>query len=102
MFTIPNTLDGFNVSLANIKSISDESDKIKVGLEATGQLWSKFARIFVEQQPNNLCSKSVTYKALSSKSVPSQNQNWQNRCESNCFYDNVSCGSQTLHKYIIS
>jgi transposase len=36
VFTIPNTLDGFNVLLSNIKSVSDSSDKIKVGLEATG------------------------------------------------------------------
>jgi transposase len=36
VFTIPNTLDGFKVLLSNIKSVSDSSDKIKVGLEATG------------------------------------------------------------------
>ena len=36
VFTIPNTLDGFNVLLRNILSASDETDKIKVGLEATG------------------------------------------------------------------
>ncbi len=36
VFTIPNTLDGFNVLLHNILSVSDETDKIKVGLEATG------------------------------------------------------------------
>ena len=36
VFTIPNTLDGFNVLLHNILSVPDETDKIKVGLEATG------------------------------------------------------------------
>lgn len=36
VFTIPNTIEGFELLLANIKSVSDESDKIKVGLEATG------------------------------------------------------------------
>ena len=36
VFTIPNTLDGFNVLLHNILSASDKTDKIKVGLEATG------------------------------------------------------------------
>ena len=36
VFTIPNTLDGFNILLDNIKSLTDDFDKIKVGLEATG------------------------------------------------------------------
>ena len=36
VFTIPNTIEGFDLLLANIKSVSDDSDKIKVGLEATG------------------------------------------------------------------
>ncbi len=36
VFTIQNTLDGFNVLLSNIKSVSADFDKIKVGLEATG------------------------------------------------------------------
>lgn len=36
VFTIPNTIDGFHILLANIKSATDDFDKIKVGLEATG------------------------------------------------------------------
>lgn len=36
VFTIPNTLDGFNILLGNIKSVTENSDIIKVGLEATG------------------------------------------------------------------
>lgn len=36
VFTVPNTLDGFNILLDNIKSVTDDFDKIKVGLEATG------------------------------------------------------------------
>lgn len=36
VFTIPNTLDGFNILLADIKSVSSDHNKIKVGLEATG------------------------------------------------------------------
>lgn len=36
VFTIPNTLEGFQTLLSNIKSSSDDFDKIKVGLEATG------------------------------------------------------------------
>lgn len=36
VFTIPNTIEGFELLLANIRSVSDDSDKIKVGLEATG------------------------------------------------------------------
>lgn len=36
VFTIPNTLDGFNILLDNIKSVTENSDIIKVGLEATG------------------------------------------------------------------
>lgn len=36
VFTISNTLDGFNILLNNIMSVSLDFDKIKVGLEATG------------------------------------------------------------------
>lgn len=36
VFTIPNTLDGFHVLLDRIQSASNNMDKIKVGLEATG------------------------------------------------------------------
>lgn len=36
VFTIPNTMDGFNTLLNNIFSVSNETNKIKVGLEATG------------------------------------------------------------------
>ena len=36
VFTIPNTMDGFNCLLQKIHSCSTEQDKIKVGLEATG------------------------------------------------------------------
>ena len=36
VFTIPNTLDGFNLLLSKIHSCTKPQDKIKVGLEATG------------------------------------------------------------------
>lgn len=36
VFTVTNTIEGFNTLLANIQSVSESSDKIKVGLEATG------------------------------------------------------------------
>ena len=36
VFTIPNTLDGFHFLLDRIQSASNNVDKIKVGLEATG------------------------------------------------------------------
>ena len=36
VFTVPNTIDGFNILLDNIKSVTENFDKIKVGLEATG------------------------------------------------------------------
>ena len=36
VFTIPNTLTGFNDLLQRICSVSGIADKIKVGLEATG------------------------------------------------------------------
>ncbi len=36
VFTIANTLDGFNSLLSKIKSLSKNFDKMKVGLEATG------------------------------------------------------------------
>ena len=36
VFTIPNSMDGFNDLLQRIRSCSSPQDKIKVGLEATG------------------------------------------------------------------
>ena len=36
VFTIPNTLDGFNLLLSQILACTSDQDKIKVGLEATG------------------------------------------------------------------
>lgn len=36
VFTIPNTLDGFNFLLQKIRDCTTPQDKIKVGLEATG------------------------------------------------------------------
>ena len=35
-FTFPNNMDGFNHLYEKIKSVSDDSSKFKVGLEATG------------------------------------------------------------------
>ena len=35
-FTIPNNMDGFKSLLQTIQDCSQKSDKIKVGLEATG------------------------------------------------------------------
>ena len=35
-FTIPNSLEGFNDLFVKIKSVSDDLDNVKVGLEATG------------------------------------------------------------------
>ena len=36
VFTISNTMDGFNDLLGKIKAVSHSSEKTKVGLEATG------------------------------------------------------------------
>ncbi|MEN6567585.1 MAG: IS110 family transposase [Veillonellales bacterium] len=36
VFTIPNTMNGFDDLFQRIRSVSGISDKIKVGLEATG------------------------------------------------------------------
>ena len=36
VFTISNTLDGFNVLLSKLKSVTSDLAKTKVGLEATG------------------------------------------------------------------
>ena len=36
VFTIPNNADGFEILLHTIQSVACHSDKIKVGLEATG------------------------------------------------------------------
>ena len=36
VFTIPNTLEGFNLMLSKIRTHTTPQDKIKVGLEATG------------------------------------------------------------------
>ena len=37
VFTIPNNAEGFDILLHSIQSVSCPSDKIKVGLEATGR-----------------------------------------------------------------
>ena len=37
VFTIPNNAEGFAILLHSIQSVSCPSDKIKVGLEATGR-----------------------------------------------------------------
>ena len=36
VFTIPNTMDGFNCLFQKIQDCTEQQDKIKVGLEATG------------------------------------------------------------------
>ena len=36
VFTIPNTMDGFNLLLQRVRDCTTPQDKIKVGLEATG------------------------------------------------------------------
>ena len=36
VFTIPNTLDGFNLLLQRIRDCATPQNKIKVGLEGTG------------------------------------------------------------------
>ena len=36
VFTIPNTMDGFNLLLQRVRECTTPQDKIKVGLEATG------------------------------------------------------------------
>lgn len=36
VFTIPNSMEGFDLLLARIKSVPEDLNKIKVGLEATG------------------------------------------------------------------
>lgn len=48
VFTIPNTLDGFNTLLEAIPNVS--KDKIKVGLEATGHYSLNLMRFIIDNQ----------------------------------------------------
>ena len=46
-FTIPNNMDGFKSLLQTIQDCSQKSDKIKVGLEATGHYSYKSLGFFL-------------------------------------------------------
>ena len=62
-FTIPNNMDGFKKLLQTIQDCTQKTDKIKVGLEATGHysynilalLFSPSLSLFQDQHLNAVC-----------------------------------------------
>ena len=78
VFTVPNTLDGFNILLDNIKSVADDLGKIKVGLEATGHysynllgflLNNGLATYVLNPLHTNLYRKSLTLRKTKTDKV---------------------------------
>ena len=71
VFTIPNTLEGFNLLLSKIRACTSDQDKIKVGLEATGHysynllgflLNNGLATYVLNPLQTNLYRKSLTLR----------------------------------------
>lgn len=71
VFTIPNTLEGFNLMLSKIRTCTTAQDKIKVGLEATGHysynllgflLNNGLATYVLNPLQTNLYRKSLTLR----------------------------------------
>ena len=71
VFTIPNTLEGFNLLLSKIRVCTGNQDKIKVGLEATGHysynllgflLNNGLATYVLNPLQTNLYRKSLTLR----------------------------------------
>ena len=101
VFTISNTLDGFNDLLSKIKSFSKDLSKTKVGLEATGHysynllgflLDNGFPTYVLNPLHTNLYRKSLSLR---------KNKNRQGRRSHDCFYANVLSKLKALHKSII-
>ena len=83
--TIPNNMDGFKQLLQTIRDCTKKSDKIKVGLEATGHYSYNILGFLLD---NDLA-------------VYVMNQNRSCGCKNDCNYAIVRCRPQVLHGYSI-
>lgn len=100
-FTIPNNMDGFKSLLQTIQDCSQKSDKIKVGLEATGHYSYNILGFLLDNDlpvyvmnplHTNLYRKSLSLR----KTKPIV---WM---QNDCNYAVVRCRPQVLHRYSIS
>ena len=83
-FTIPNNMDGFKSLLQTIQDCSQKSDKIKVGLEATGHYsYNILGFLLANDLPVYVMNRSCG-------------------CKNDCNYAIVRCRPQVLHRYSIS
>ena len=74
VFTIPNNAEGFNKLLRTIRSCTSHTDKIKVGLEATGHYSYNILGSLLENGLPTLCHQSPAHQPVPEKPEPSQNQ----------------------------
>lgn len=72
-FTIPNNMDGFKSLLQTIQDCSQKSDKIKVGLEATGHYSYNILGFLLDNDLARLCHESLAYQPVSKEPQSSQN-----------------------------
>ena len=100
-FTIPNNMDGFKQLLQTIRNCTKKSDKIKVGLEATGHYSYNILGFLLDNGLANLCHEPFAHQPVPKKSQPSQNQNRSCGCKNDCNYAIVRCRPQVLHGYSI-
>ena len=99
-FTIPNNMDGFKQLLQTIQNCTKKSDKIKVGLEATGHysynilgflLDNDLAVYVMNPLHTNLYRKSLSLRKTKTDRVDART----------CNYAIVRCRPQVLHGYSI-
>ena len=98
--TIPNNMDGFKQLLQTIRDCTKKSDKIKVGLEATGH-YSYNILGFLLDNDLAVYVMNPLHTNLYRKSSASQNQNRSCGCKNDCNYAIVRCRPQVLHGYSI-
>ena len=69
-FTISNNRESFETLFERISSVSDDLNKVKVGLEATGHYSYNLLGFPSRQRSDHLCYQSASHKSLQKKSQP--------------------------------
>lgn len=98
--TIPNNMDGFKQLLQTIRDCTKKSDKIKVGLEATGHYSYNILGFLLD---NDLAVYVMNplhtnlYRKVSAFAKPNRSCG----CKNDCNYAIVRCRPQVLHGYSI-
>ena len=100
-FTIPNNMDGFKQLLQTIRDCTKKSDKIKVGLEATGHYSYNILGFLLDNGLPTYVINPLHTNLIPKESQPSQNQNRSCGCKNDCNYAIVRCRPQVLHGYSI-